>query len=177
VDNTIDTEWQRDFREFTEVEPVPPPKEVSCAIMAHVEADLDPALWLMLTKLLVVGSVAGSLSLLICPQFGYGVEMGIMRYFMRLGPLPCRVACGAFFMAACMISSALLLSREEFRKIRRTPFLLSAALSLLALVVFSCTSLETRVTTAVSWLVGAFLGGLLALESGYHIRRFVERVA
>ena len=170
-----DPDWQKQFKEFMSAETVAPPLELSRTLISKVRDDLDPNIWWIFGKIVGIGACVGTLSLLICPQFGYGSDIGIMRFFMQLGPLACRTFCGAFFMASCMFCSAVTLSQEEQRKVQTNRWLLSTSLSLLALAIFSCTSPVTFEAAGLLWFLGATIGGLLAFETGYFVSRWILR--
>lgn len=174
MSNNQNKEWGKDFCEFLGSSEIAPPATLSRKILERVAGDLNPSPWAVFSKLIVVVIVAGSLSLLICPQFGLGSYYSpLMHFFMQLGPIGCRAACGAFFMVTSVISACIILRPEELSVVRRTKFLTLSAVSGLGLGVFMCTSPEIILSAAVAWFLGASLGGWLSLELGVRARLYI----
>lgn len=167
-------EWGNDFSEFLSSSEITPPASLSRKVLERVASDLNPSPWAVFSKLIAAVVIAGSLSLLICPQFGLGSYYSpLMHFFMQLGPIGCKAACGAFFMMASIIFACVILRPEELRLVQRTKFLTLSAVSGLGLGVFMCTSPETILGAALAWFLGASLGGLLSLELGLRIRLYI----
>lgn len=169
-----DKEWGKDFSEFLSSSEAAPPASVSREILERVGKDLNPSPWSVFSKLTAVVVVAGSLSLLVCPQFGLGSYYSpLMHFFMQLGSTGCRAACGGFFMMTSLMSACLILRPEELRVVKRTKFLTVAAISGLGLGVFMCTSPDLILSAALAWFLGALVGGFLSLELGLRARLYI----
>lgn len=167
-------EWGNDFSEFLSSSEMTPPASLSRKVLERVASDLNPSPWAVFSKLIAVVIVAGSLSLLICPQFGLGSYYSpLMHFFMQLGSTGCRAACGAFFMVTSIVSACLILRPEELRVVKRTKFLALSAISGLGLGVFMCTSPEIILSAALAWFIGALVGGFLSLELGLRARFYI----
>jgi hypothetical protein len=162
--------WEKDLKTFLEAEAVEPPPEVSKKLLARVEQDLNPSPWTVFVKLSLIGSLAGLATLLICPQLGLGKSIGVMAYFMKLGPIFCRAACGAFFMSVAILSSVLLLRPEELRVLHRTAFLQVSVFSLCTLAGLVCLGPEVLTMSTLLWILGGIVGGLATFELGYVLR-------
>ncbi|MBX7139211.1 MAG: hypothetical protein K1X83_14650 [Oligoflexia bacterium] len=168
--NNSGREWEHEFREFIDSAEIPAPAQLSDKIRTTIHAALNPSAFQVFLKLLVISTMAGLLSLAICPQFGFGGNLSLMRYFMKLGPHICSMACGAFFIGVGVILSSLFMRPEELRVLRRTEHLQFSALSMLALSAFICTSGAVMSILTIFWLGGAFVGALLSFELSYRFR-------
>ncbi len=177
MDSNQNKEWGNDFSEFLSSSEITPPSSVSNKILERIAYDLNPSPWAVFSKLIAVVLVAGSLSLLVCPQFGIrSYYSPLMQIFMQFGPTVCRAACGAFFMMTSIVSACFFLRSEELRVVKRSKFLTITAVSSLGLGVFMCTSPETIYSAALAWFLGALVGGLLSLELGIRVRLYlIER--
>lgn len=163
-------DWEKDFVEFLDSPEVSPPRSVSANVVNVVSAKLNPSPLFVFAKLVLVVLVSGSASLLICPQLGFGSDIGLMRFFMSYGPLGCRAACGGFFMLFCIVSTCLILRPEELTVLRRTRFLSISAVCALSLGAFLCASPDVLLSVALAWFFGASVSGILSLEIGYRAR-------
>lgn len=149
------------------------PARVSASILGQVHADLNPSFARVLAKLGVIHAVVSIGTLSVCPQFGlrlFGEGMGLMHWFMGLGPLGCAAVCGTFFVGSSFALSALLLTRPEWRAIRNQRVLTVTALVLLSLGAFRMMNAEFFLEASVAWLAGALLAGGLILEGVWHLR-------
>lgn len=163
--------WTDDFQEFASATPVSPPPALSQEIFSAVSRDLNPALWLVLAKLAAIHTVVGSLSLLLCSQFGMGQGDFVMRNFMGYGMNVCMAGCGALFLGLTTLIAGFVLSAPELRKIRRTvyaPILLLGGISLLVFLGFGA---NTALSFALAWLAGATVSGVLLTEASIGLRR------
>jgi hypothetical protein len=96
--------------------------------------------------------------------------MGLMHYFMALGPYGCLVTCGAFFMGTSLVVAGLILRGEELRAIRRSRVLQLGALTLLSLGFFIMLDAQIVFGLALAWFFGAWVGSLLTLEITWRLR-------
>lgn len=163
-------EWEKDFVEFLNAPEISPPPDVSLSIKNTIALQLNPSSFIVFTKLVVIVLFAGSASLLICPQLGFGKDIGLMQFFMSFGPVGCRAACGGFFMVCSVVSACFILRPEELAVVRRTKFLYISAISALALGAFLCASPDVILSAALIWFIGASLAGILSLEAGYRTK-------
>ncbi len=170
-------ETNREFREFIEVEPSPPPASLEEEIFSMVHRDLNPNPWLIFSKLSFVHFFVGLFTLSLCPQFGlriFGEGLGLMKYFLAFGTYGCTALCGAFFVGTSLFVSGLALRPEEIRVLKSHRWLQISSLSLLSLGAFLMADREILLTFAVAWIVGSVIGGVAMLELG-RVLRFSTR--
>ena len=161
-------EIRDEFEEFKSEGGHKIPAVVSEHITSHVHRDLNPAAWLLFTKISFVHLGVGFLTLSLCPQFGFralGDGMGLMDTFMRLGPHGCMVACGFFFLGMSLLTAALVLRPEEVRALRRQRMLQIPVLALASLGFFFLVNSQVMAFgLVVPWFFGSVLGANLLLE-------------
>lgn len=164
---------EEDLSEFIGADEVSPPNALSRILSERIAAELNPPPSGVFMKLALVVALAGSATLLICPQFGLGTSVGIdlMRYFMRFGHAFCQVACGVIFIGTSFLVTSFILRPEELKVLRENRFLQVAAVSGLSLAAFICFGTGTYFSMTLLWFLGAMFGGLACFEAGYTVRR------
>lgn len=166
--NKIDPkDWAKEFESFMEGPEIAPPQELSQKVLGFVRNELNPRILSIVSKLAAIHVVVGSLSLLICSQFGMGTgEM----LFMGLGEVACTLFCGALFLGASTFVAGFVFSKDELRKIRRTAYSPILALGILSLSIFLFFGAEIALNLAVVWLIGALGAGVIATELSIRLR-------
>lgn len=162
--------WDKDFAEFLNIEGQEPPSHVTQRIMEIVHKDFNPSAWHVISRLAMIQAVVGGFSLLICAQFGIGPGP-LMHVFMQLGETLCMALCGALFLGLSALSATLLLEAPEVRLIRNSGYLPLFIMGVLSLGIFFGFGAEIVSSLAFVWLLGGFIGGLLAIELGWKLRR------
>lgn len=165
--------WAEEFKEFMVVQPVAPPDELSRKILEMVRRDLNPAAWLVFLKIALIHVVVGTLSLLLCPQFGIHFSSGfdLLASFMQFNPYACMFACGLIFLSGTALVATLLLRPEEVRVIRQTKILQLSILGLLSLTTFFCFGAPVITGLGIAWFLGSVFGGAVTLEFGWKMRK------
>lgn len=165
-------EQLREFQDFLNTDPVKPPEYLSEQILSRVRRDLNPSVWFVFLKVIIIHFVVGSVSLLLCPQFGLSPigHRGIMGLMMKLGEPFCMFGCGVIYVTMSALIASLLLRYEEVRMIRSTELLQWSVLSLFSLGAFICLGAKIVFTLAVFWVLGFIIGGFASLELGWIIR-------
>jgi hypothetical protein len=102
----------------------------------------------------------------------FGTDQSLDSWFMSmLGHNGCMVACGALFAGAGVFTAGYFLKIEELRALRQTQFLQTLALSTFSLALFFIFGAEIVFTIAGLWFLGAVIGGILATEASWKLRR------
>jgi hypothetical protein len=148
-----------DFKDFENISGVQPPKHIYTHLRSQFDRELNPAVSGVMLKFGALHMAGSSLTLTLCPQFGFGLleGHGLMQYFMNLGPHLCSVLCGAFFVSFTLILARVVLTKYERatvvrnRRIFATSFL---SLSLGSLVMLGA---EFTILPVLFWLVGAVM--------------------
>lgn len=163
--------WAEDFKTFLDAPEVRPPAHVRDEIFKVVNRDLNPTLWMVLAKLGGIHVFVGSLSLLLCSQFGIGRGYNLMHVFMSFGTFACMAFCGALFLGLTLLMAGFILSNSELKKVRTTGYAPIVLLGVVSLIVLFCFGAEIAFNLALFWLLGAFIAGVLFTEAGLRIRR------
>lgn len=164
-------EWAKDFESFMNSEAVSPPAHINNKILDFVRGDLNPSIWKIIAKLSGIHVVMGSLSLLVCSQFGMG---SAPMLFMSLGHVACTALCGSFFLGLSTLIAGIWFSPEELRKMRSTGYSPILVLGILSLITFLVFGAEIALNLAAIWLLGAFAAGAIATELILGIRRLAH---
>lgn len=183
-------EWLREYQQFLSAEREAPPTELSHKIWTDVRSALQPSPAKVFWKLAGIHAIIGTLTLLVCPQWGVGLipeNPGLMMIFMRFGSTVCTLACGAFFLGASALAAGAVLRPEEIQVVRKTRAALIAALAVLSLLIFwafmemispsggishahHATAQTLTLWSAGLWTLGAILGGYGMLELAWNVR-------
>lgn len=166
--------WLKEYLEFSNTPVEPAPRE----ILVNLKKRIFPNPWVVFSKLLVLHSISGFLSLAICHQFGlnpFQTEQSLMDWFMRVGGHHfCMVACGVVFMITTYLIASKILTLAEFETVRRYKWLQTSLLGTLSLSAFYFFGAELLLIFAILWLLGGLLGAALAIETTYQFRKTME---
>lgn len=183
-DKKTSFDWNEEYRLFLDSPRRAPPREFSSQIKKAVDAEFNPARWLVLGKLFAIHFVSGLVTLLFCPQFGItflGRGEALYGVFRWLGEYGCMVPCGAFFLGTTGLLAALLLKVGEVRVIRKSRGLQWALLSFISVGFFlSFQEQEMAIPGGLilAWIVGALTGGVSVFQVIYLLRtRLRNRLA
>ena len=173
-DDTL-SEWMSGFSEFLNAESISPPAQLNERVNELIYGLLNPSPFLVFGKLVLIAALASSVSLLFCPQFGYGTSgPGLMMFLMDISPLVCHFGCGLLFIGIGVFVSTFFLRQEELRVLRETKFLQITALSASMLGMFLCFGSREFFTVELMWLLGGIVGGLISLMGGSTIRILLQ---
>lgn len=164
-------EWADEFKSFLSAPEVRPPQHIQESIFEYVRKDLNPSLTRVFAKLGGIHVFVGSLSLLLCEQFGMGRGSAVMDAFMGYGPTICMAFCGALFLGLTSLVAGFILSNSELMKVRKTGYSPIAALGIISLSVFFCFGATIALNFAIAWLAGAIISGILVTEISLGIKR------
>lgn len=165
------SEWMNGFSEFLNSETVSPSGQLSERIANAVRSSLHPSPLLVFGKLVLIAALASSVSLLFCPQFGYGTRgPGLMMFLMDISPLLCHFGCGVLFVGVGVLASTFVLKQAELRVLKETKYLQVSALSASMLGMFLCFGSQGFFTMELMWLLGGIVGGLVSVYGGSMIR-------
>lgn len=169
-------DWAEEFRQFLNAPEVKPPAHVKNEIFETVHLDLNPSLAGVMTKLAGIHVFGGSISLLLCSQFGIGRGYNIAPFMMDYGVFTCMAFCGALFLGITVVVAGFVLSTEELVKIRKTCYAPVLVLGIASLILFLTFGAEIALSVAISWLIGGLLAGALFTEAILNIRRASMRM-
>lgn len=173
-------EWMNDYSEFLNSAQVKVPREVSNRVLGRIHDLLHPSAWLVFGKLLGIHLFVGFLSLSICHQFDmnpFGTNLSLADWFMaEWGHSACMIACGVLFVSLSVLAAGYFLTIEEFRVMRGTEFAQIFALGAVSLFIFWIAGAQLALTFAGLWLLGALIGGFVATEAAWKLKRSIAHV-
>ncbi len=168
-------EWLKDYEVFLQSENTQVPKDVTETIFARMKGLVNPSLWIVFLKVLGIHVVVGFISLSMCHQFGmnpFNTESSLSDWMMSMGGHSvCMIGCGIFFVGLSLALAGYFLTVEDVRALKRTEFLQTLSLGLISLGVFSLVGAEMALTIAGLWLLGALIGGFIATEAAWKLKR------
>jgi hypothetical protein len=167
--------WLTDYEIFLKAESTEVPTALTETVFSKMETLINPSAWKVFLKILGIHLGVGLVSLSVCHQFGmnpFGTEMSLDRWFMSMwGHGTCMIVCGVLFTSLSFLSAGLFLTIEEVRALKRTEFIQTLSLGAVSLVLFSAFGAELAVTFAGLWLLGALIGGFIATETVWKLKR------
>ncbi|MBP7864002.1 hypothetical protein KA183_20120 [bacterium] len=169
--------WAKEFAAFMNSSNEIPPAHLTQSILEYVRKDLNPDMRLIMVKLSAIHVIIGSLSLLVCTQFGMGVGEGPLHIFMKFGDLFCIAMCGALFLGLTSIIAGVVLSDGELGKIRKAFYLPFMTLGTISLFIFTLFGAEVALNVSISWLIGGCIASIIISESSIRIRRLTRQFA
>lgn len=169
----------KDYDEFCSYDRSEVPDFLNTAVLKGVEKDLNPSWGRVVGKLVFLQGFVGLLTLLFCPQFELSLtaHTELYHYFHRhFGLYGCMAICGAIFMGSGAVAAAFILRFSELNLILRSKYLLSFALSGIAVVMFLIFGAETYLSLALSWIAGGSIATILAFDGGKVARSLLLRL-
>lgn len=161
-------DWTKEFEEFLQTPPEAPPLSLSHAIISRVRDEFFPSPMHVFFKVVACVGITGLVSLLACPQFGFGgtEHSKLQHVFVEyLGAYGCSIACGAFFSVFGVMVASLMLSRSEVRVLRNNEMMMLSAVSAFFLAAFVCLGATVLFESAALWFLGSWIGSMGSLEA------------
>lgn len=166
---------KEDFNKFLDTPSVIPPSHLSKKIQNRIHLNLNPPILMVFGKLVLAHLIVGPISLTFCSQFGMGQSHhsgnGFSKYMMGLGMETCMIVCGAIFLIFSLLAATLILRIEELKIIRKTCLLQVLGLGLLSIGAFVCMGSDLVFSLTMYWLTGAAIGGMIAIEATWWVRK------
>ncbi len=172
---TAEQEWMSEYRDFLASPERQAPVNLTRDILQFVHRELNPGFLSVFRKMALLHIATGSLSLLLCSQFGMGQGLNLAHVMMRWGELACMVGCGCLFLGTTSLVANFLLSNSELRRVRSRAYMMIILLSVGSLLTFIGFGAEVALIYAVAWLLGAIFTGVLATELSFRLRSMVWR--
>jgi hypothetical protein len=166
-------QWSKEYKDFLDAKDVDVPAELSQKILVNIHARMNPSILKILVKLLAIHIPIGTLSLLICNQFGmspFKTNFSLSEYFMNYGHSFCMFCCGVIFVSLSVLISGLLLNTDEVRALRKKSYLQSFLLGLISLMIFILLGAQVVMSIGLLWLLGGVIGGIMSSEIIFHSR-------
>ncbi|MDD0851740.1 hypothetical protein HBN50_01480 [Halobacteriovorax sp. GB3] len=149
------------------------PEALSGSIISRIHGDLNVNQSLLFTKLLLVHGFIGTLTLIFCPQFNLSFTHNHEFYHYihhTYGMKICMLVCGTIFLGTGSLFAGLILNSNELLSLRKSKYLLTLAISSLALSCFYLFGAELYLTMSLMWLLGALGSSVALLEVNLWLR-------
>jgi len=158
--------WEREFLEFANSDPVNPPPVLTEKIKNTVSQKLKPAIWKIFSKLAATQAVCATLTLLFCPQFEIGfTKHDFLAYLIQNSDgFGFMLVCGMIFLGGGAVIAPIFLNQAELKTIEKSVFLYFPTAALLAVIFFYSVGADIDWTLALPWFLGGALGSLIGFE-------------
>ncbi|MCB0419082.1 MAG: hypothetical protein KDD39_15660 [Bdellovibrionales bacterium] len=172
---------EKEFQDFLENSGNVVPEKLRTATLKQTLRDLTFRPAKFFVKLVSVQLVAGTLTLLVCPQFGLGPlggGQGLMTWVMEYGPIACALFCGSVFLGSSALFSLFVFRWAERRflyKQRLWIFPVVGLASVVALMLASAIHFQSlhvlqHLEFAFSWLLGGVVFSQFLYQLGQKLR-------
>lgn len=173
--NSENRNWTSEFESFMKSESISVPQELNLKVLAAVGSLLNPNAYRIFAKILGFHLISGILSLSICHQFGlnpFQTKSSLADWFMTIGGHNiCMIGCGILFVGLSIAAAGSFLTIEEVRVLRKTSPLQISALSIFSLGAFAAFGAQFALAIAGLWILGGLIGGMLATEIAWQLKR------
>jgi hypothetical protein len=163
MNDELQKEWQEFSNSHSQV-----PNELKQSVHQKITEKLNPAKYILFSKLALIQAFIGTLTLLFCPQFKFSLTANeqLYHYFHHtFGHYGCMIVCGAVFLGSGMIFAGFILNEDEIRNIKKSRTLFILAISGASLTIFMLIGAEVYLDMALYWILGTLVGGLLSFET------------
>ncbi len=174
--NDKKTTWESEFADFLRSEPAEVPQKLTETILEKIHQQLNPSFLQVIKKISFIHFIVGFFTLLFCPQFNVSItsQLGLVSYLMQFGHKVCTFSCGVIFVGISIIVSSFYLDPEEIKVFKKYEFLQLLVLSSLSLGFFVSAGAEIVLSLGLIWQAGAIIGGILSLDLGWTLRRWLH---
>jgi hypothetical protein len=139
------------------------PESIYARVRADLEGRMKPGFVRVVLEVLKTQIILGTLTLLVCPQFGIGPlggGDGLMGWVESYGHLVCGAYCGSIFVGLNVLYARFFLSLDFRNAIRTEPLLPFAALGVISFLLILLVS--TMWNESVPHLHAEFVGAWLS---------------
>jgi hypothetical protein len=159
-------DWEREFLEFVNSDPVTPPAVLSEKLKTTVSQDLKPAIWKIFSKLASMQAVCATLTLFFCPQFeiGFAKHDYLADLIQRSDGFGFMLVCGMIFLGGGAAIAPIIFKQAEIKAIERSVLIYFPTAALFAVILFYSVGADIDWTLALPWFLGGTLGSLIGFE-------------
>ena len=159
-------DWEREFLEFVNSDPVTPPALLTEKLKITVSQDLRPAIWKIFSKLAGIQAVYATLTLFFCPQFeiGFAKHDYLTDLFQHSEGFGFMIVCGMFFLGGGAVIAPFFFKQAEMKAIERSVLFFFPSAALLAVMLFYSLGADIYWTLALPWFLGGAVGSVIGFE-------------
>lgn len=166
----------KEFCDFVEATPISPSSEVEFRVLQRVNKDLQPHERLVLTKLLVIESSIGFLTLFICPQFDFvfgGHNAYLHALHETLDPFLFYMICGMIFIVLGAVLGGIALNHSEIQSIKKSKYIYYPIYAFCAYMVFVMFGADILLLSSLPWIFGVTIGNLFGFGLAVKVRHLL----
>ena len=165
-------DWEREFLEFANTDPVPPPAVLTEKIKTTVSRNLKPAIWIILSKLAAIQAVCATITLFYCPQFeiDFAKHDHLTDLIQHSDGFVFMLVCGMIFLGGGAAIAPIILKQAEIKAMEKSVLVYFPTAALLAVILFYSVGADIDWTRALPWFFGGTLGSLMGFELVKYLR-------
>ncbi len=159
-------DWEREFLEFVNSDPVTPPALLTEKLKNTVSQDLRPAIWIIFSKLAGMQAACATLTLFFCPQFeiGFAKHDYLADLVQHSGGFGFMIVCGIIFLGGGAVIAPFFFKQTEMKAIEKSVLIYFPTVALLAVMLFYSLGADIDWTLALPWFLGGTLGSVIGFE-------------
>jgi hypothetical protein len=166
IDKKDNADWEREFLEFVNSDPVSPPSFLTEKLKNTVSQDLRLAIWKIFSKLASMQAACATLTLFFCPQFeiGFAKHDYLAGLVQHSGGFGFMIVCGIIFLGSGAVIAPFFLKQAEMKAIEKSVLIYFPTVALLAVMLFYSLGADIDWTLALPWFLGGTLGSVIGFE-------------
>ena len=166
IDKKDNASWEREFLEFVDSDPVPPPVLLTEKLKTIVSQDLRPAIWKIFSKLAGLQAACATLTLFFCPQFeiGFAKHDYLGHLVQHSEGFGFMIFCGMIFLGGGAVIAPFFLKQAEMKAIEKSVLIYFPSAALLAVMLFYSVGADIDWNLALPWFIGGTLGSVIGFE-------------
>jgi len=157
---------EREFLEFVNSDPVPPPALLTEKLKITISQDLRPAIWKIFVKLAGMQAVCATITLFFCPQFniGFAKHDYLANLVHHSEGLVFMFVCGMIFLGGGAVIAPLFFNQAEMKAIERSVLIYFPITALFAVMLFYSLGADIYWSLALPWFSGGTIGSIMGFE-------------
>ena len=159
-------DWEREFLEFVNSDPVTPPALLTEKLKNTVSQDLRPAIWKIFSQLAGMQAACATLTLFFCPQFeiGFAKHAYLAGLVQHSGGFGFMIVCGIIFLGGGAVIAPFFFNQTEMKAIEKSVLIYFPTVALLAVILFYSLGADIGWALALPWFLGGTLGSVIGFE-------------
>ena len=159
-------DWEREFLEFVNSDPVTPPVTLTEKLKITVSQDLRPAIWKIFSKLAAMQAACATLTLFFCPQFkiGFAKHDYLAHLVQHSEGFGFMIVCGMIFLGGGAVIAPFFLKQAEMKTMEKSVLIYFPITALLAVMLFYSLGADIHWALALPWFLGGTLGSVIGFE-------------
>jgi len=172
IDKKNNADWEREFLEFVNSDPVSPPPFLTEKLKNTVSQDLRPAIWKVFSKLAGMQAACATVTLFFCPQFeiGFAKHEYLADLVQHSEGFGFMIVCGIIFLGGGAVIAPFFFKQAETKAIEKSVLIYFPTVALLAVMLFYSLGADIDWTLALPWFLGGSIGSMIGFELAKYFR-------